>query len=464
MLSIMIIGAGYVGLVTGACFAQKGNHVVIVERSQEKINQLLQGKIPFYEPHLDEIVTQALREKTLTFVNNIQDGLKDHPSIIFLCVGTPSLPNGAADLSYVEQAALEIGQNVNHDVLVVNKSTVPVGTAHKVKNIIQSALTKRSITLEINVASNPEFLKEGDAVNDFLHPDRIVVGVDAENAAHLLHVLYKPFITPGRHFLCMNIKSAELTKYASNAMLALRISFMNQLSHLADLAGADIDQVKRGMAHDKRIGSYFLNAGVGYGGSCFPKDVAALAHMGTEYHFPMTLAQEIENVNHVQRVWFINRITTHYGPAIAQKTVGIWGLAFKPETDDIRSAPSIDVINELLAKGARVIAYDTVAEANIRAIFGDRITYASTARDVLQQADCLVILTEWKEFFTFGPSDFMELKDKTIFDGRNCFDPYTMKAAGLQYFCVGRNNSSKAISTTAHPRKHKTSQATTASL
>ena len=440
MKKIAIVGAGYVGLVTGACFAQKGNHVTIIDNNQEKIDQLLQGAIPFYEPHLDVIVKDALAKKTINFVSTIQDALTQQPEFVFSCVGTPSLPNGAADLSYVEAVAAEIGTHMQQYTIVVNKSTVPVGTTKKVQNIIASKLAERGLAISFDVASNPEFLKEGDAVSDFLMPDRVVVGVNSEQAAEALYDLYKPFLTSEKQFLVMTPPSAELTKYASNAMLATRISFMNQLAQLADKLGADIHQVKHGMAQDRRIGAHFLNAGIGYGGSCFPKDVAALVHMGMEQNYPMTLVKEVENINHVQRVWFSHRITSHYGPALATKTAGIWGLAFKPETDDVRSAPAIDIIKKLLEQGANVIVYDPVATENIKKIFGDAITYADQSQQVLQNAEFLVLLTEWAEFTRAIPSQFLQLKDKVFFDGRNCFMPEDMKTLGIIYYCIGRNN------------------------
>jgi UDPglucose 6-dehydrogenase len=440
MKKIAIIGAGYVGLVTGACFAQKGNRVTIVDNNQDKINQLLEGKIPFYEPHLDTIVKDALAKKTISFASTIQEALSQNPELVFSCVGTPSLPNGAADLSFVEAVAAEIGTHLHQHTIIVNKSTVPVGTAAKVSNIIAGKLAERNSKVTFDVVSNPEFLKEGDAVNDFLMPDRVVVGVSSLHAAETLYDLYKPFLTTEKQFLVMTPPSAELTKYASNAMLATRISFMNQLAHLADKLGADINQVKHGMAQDRRIGSHFLNAGIGYGGSCFPKDVAALVQMGVEQHYPMTLVKEVENINHVQRLWFSHRITSHYGPALATKTAGIWGLAFKPETDDIRSAPSIDVIKKLLEQGASVIVYDPVAIENIKKIFGDLITYAENSQQVLQRADFLVLLTEWEEFTKAIPSQFLQLKDKILFDARNCFTPEDMQALGISYYCIGRNS------------------------
>lgn len=439
MMTVAVVGAGYVGLVTGACFASKGFRVIIIENNHEKIDLLLAGKIPFYEPGLDTLVIEGIKNKNLVFVPTIKEGLAYQPEVVFSCVGTPSLPSGAADLSYVEQVAREIGRCANGYLLVVNKSTVPVGTARKVKSSIYEHMAQRGMAVHCDVASNPEFLKEGSAVDDFLYPDRVVVGVDSDQAATLLHKLYKPFITNESQFICMNIESAELTKYASNVMLAMRISFINQLAQLADKVGADIKEVKEGMAKDARIGPHFLNAGIGYGGSCFPKDVKALITMGNDCHFPMTLAQEIDNINTFQRVWFVNRIIAHYGPRLAGKTVGLWGLAFKPETDDIRCAPSIDVIDELLSHRARIVAYDPVAHANVAARYGGSVNFATSAHEVLATADFLVILTEWKPFLQCKPHDFAQLADKTVFDGRNCFEPSLMHAAGITYVCVGRN-------------------------
>ncbi len=461
MKNIAVIGAGYVGLVTGACFAQKGNHVTIIEINQDKIAKLLRGEVPFYEPGLDTLVANAIANKTITFVTSIAQALTDKPELIFSCVGTPSLPNGAADLSYVEAAAAEIGAAITDYTLVVNKSTVPVGTGQKVQAIIAGQLAQRGITVPFDVASNPEFLKEGDAINDFLNPDRVVVGVESPKAAQLLRELYDPFITSDEQFLCMNRPSAELTKYAANTMLATRISFMNQLAILADLMGADIDQVKRGIANDRRIGNHFLNAGIGYGGSCFPKDVKALIHMGSEYHFPMTLVKEVDNINHFQRVWFINKISTHYGPLLKDKTVGIWGLAFKPETDDIRCAPSLDLIDDLLLRESNVLVYDPVAMPNISARYGGALTYATSAQQILEESDFLVILTEWKEFLEFKPESFNLLRDKTVFDGRNCFNPSAMQQAGIRYLSVGRNH--RAVPSTL-PRSYDGTSAPTETM
>ncbi len=440
MKKIAVIGAGYVGLVTGACFAQKNHTVIIVERDNDKIISLLNGIVPFYEPGLSDYVTQGIANQQLIFVNTIAQALEYGPEIIFSCVGTPSNANGSADLSQVWAVAHEIGKKIKSYCLIVNKSTVPVGTAQKVEAIIHEECTKRNVAIPFDVASNPEFLKEGDALNDFLLPDRIVVGISSPLAQNILYQLYKPFIKHDEQFICMNRESAELTKYAANAMLATRISFINQIALLADKVGANIDDIKQGISKDKRIGAAFLNAGIGYGGSCFPKDVKALVHMGIEHQQPMTLVQEVDHVNSVQRSHFIKTIVDHYGNNLADKHAGIWGLSFKPETDDIRYAPALDVIYKLLGKGTKITAYDPIASNNVKAIINDSINYATTPEQILNSCDFLIILTEWKTFMKFLPTDFLTLKDKTIFDGRNCFNPTLMTMAGLNYFCIGKNS------------------------
>jgi len=441
---IAVIGAGYVGLVTAACLAQKNNIVTVIERDLQKITSLLNGKVPFYEPGLDHLIISAIQTKHLIFVNNITQALDDEPEVIFSCVGTPSQEDGSADLSYVWNAAIEIGQSLKNYALIINKSTVPVGTAQQVKKLIQAELDKRQSSVNFSVASNPEFLKEGDAVNDFLMPDRIIVGVDCERAQRLLTDLYYPFLSHGAPLVSMSIASAELTKYASNAMLATRISFMNQMALLADALGADINEVKKGMALDKRIGGAFLNAGIGYGGSCFPKDVKALVLMGTSTGQRMSLVEEVDRVNELQKQAFISRILKHYNNTIANKKIGIWGLAFKPETDDIRCAPAIDIINKLLSLGAHVIAYDPVAMSNMQALFKNAVTFTQTADDVLKQVDCLVVLTEWQEFLHVDFEKFTVLKDNVVFDGRNCYPPEQLAHYGITHVTMGRQHASCA--------------------
>lgn len=441
---IAIIGAGYVGLVSGACFAQKNNHVIIVENNHERINALLAGKVPFYEPGLDKLVEQGIANKTITFVDHISKALEEKPEVIFSCVGTPSQDDGSADLSYVWNVAKEIGQHITEYTLVVNKSTVPVGTAEKVKTIINQELAQRKVVVPFDVASNPEFLKEGDALSDFLEPDRIVVGTDSEIAAKIFDELYTPFVKDKKQLITMNIPSAELTKYASNAMLATRISFMNEMALLADKVGADIKQVQQGIAPDRRIGKHFLNAGIGYGGSCFPKDVKALIHTGKEQQQPMSLVKKVDDINDEMRKIFIANLFAHYNNNVDGKTFALWGLAFKPETDDIRCAPSIDVINALLAAGAKIKAYDAVASDNIKKLFGDAIEFCSNKELALSKADALIILTEWKEFKDADVTTFAKLNDKLVFDARNCYEPPVLGKAGITYKTIGRNCTSKA--------------------
>lgn len=439
MKTIVVIGAGYVGLVTGACFAKLGNTVIIVEKDQEKIQKLLNGHVPFYEPGLDEIVAQGIADKKIWFVKDIAQALIHQPEIIFSCVGTPSAADGSADLSFVWHVATEIGQHVQNYCLVVNKSTVPVGTVQHVRALIQKQLDLRQSTVTFDVASNPEFLKEGDAVNDFLQPDRVVIGVESTRAEQLLYNLYKPLLSNDDQFIVMNPPSAELTKYAANGMLATRISFMNQIARFADTIGADVEAVKKGIGSDNRIGKNFLNAGIGYGGSCFPKDVKALIHMGNQYQQPMTLMQEVDTINDQQRSFFINMVTQYYHNNLVGKKIGIWGLAFKPETDDIRCSPALDVIAQLLEHKAIIYAYDPVAMDNVKKIYGNTINFCESADHVTQQVDALIILTEWKEFLLKKPTSFSKLIDHVIFDGRNCYNPTIMQQHKLDYLCIGRN-------------------------
>lgn len=446
MNKIAVIGAGYVGLVTAVCFAQKiENFIILVEQNKKKIEALKRGKVPFYEPGLDILLKNAIEQNKIVFAASIHKALKENPKIIFSCVGTPSLPDGDVDLSAVLNVASEVGKNLESYILFINKSTVPVSTGQKVKAIISKELKSRNLNIPFNIASNPEFLKEGDALNDFLIPDRVVIGVDSDKAITILKRLYKPFITNSKQLIVMGIESAELTKYASNAMLATRISFMNQLSLLADKVGADISDIKNGISKDRRIGPSFLNAGIGYGGSCFPKDVKALVKMGEKNNLSMSLTSIVDKINEEQRFWFVDQILNYYKFNLSDKKIGIWGLAFKPETDDIRSAPAINIIKKLIEYNTNIIAYDPQANANIKDIFKDSIEFANSSQKVLNGSDFLIILTEWKEFLNYSPSDFIVLSDKTVFDGRNLFDPETMQKNGINYFCVGRNNVNKKI-------------------
>lgn len=400
---------------------------------------MLNGKIPFYESELDALVKKAIENKTLIFNSSITEALSNEPELIFSCVGTPSLENGDADLTATFEVAKEVGRHMQSYVIFINKSTVPVGTTRKVQSIIKDELLLRNKQIHFDVASNPEFLKEGCAVSDFLHPDRIVIGSNSEKANRTLQELYKSFLKRDNQYICMDIESAELTKYASNAMLALRISFMNQIALLADKLEANIDDVKKGMSLDKRIGKHFLNAGIGYGGSCFPKDVCALVSMGNKMNLQMSFIKEINSVNTKQRKLFTQRIINRFNNNLSNKTVGIWGLSFKPETDDIRNAPSIDIIQSMLKEKASIIAYDPMAMPNTSKIFGNKIKLAISAREVLRTSDFLIILTEWKKFLETQPKSFLELKDKIIFDGRNCFAPKTMHSLGIEYYSIGRN-------------------------
>jgi len=438
VVRIAVVGAGYVGLVTGTCLAQKGYHVTIVENNQNKINALLNGQVPFYEPGLDELVKENINNKRILFVSNIKEALEQKPEVIFSCVGTPPNEDGSADLSYVLQVAVEVGKSITQYCLVVNKSTVPVGSAEKVKQVISTQLADRGVSVEFDVASNPEFLKEGDALNDFLNPDRIVIGVESKRAQEILTRIYSPFITNEDQLLVMNIESSELTKYASNAMLATRISFMNELSNLAEKVGADINQIKIGMAKDRRIGPFFLNAGIGYGGSCFPKDVKALIAIGKVYGYDFALLKATDVINDEARLHFIEKIQNHFHGELQGKTIAVLGLSFKPDTDDMRFAPSITIIEALISGGARVIAYDPVAIANAKKVLPKEVVFASSSYDAVID-DAVVVLTEWNEFRQLDMVKLAKgLKERVLFDGRNIYDPQTMKDLGYTYYGVGR--------------------------
>ncbi|MBL4587978.1 UDP-glucose/GDP-mannose dehydrogenase family protein [Candidatus Babeliales bacterium] len=439
-MKIIVVGAGYLGLVTGACLAKKGHQITIVERDQKKIAALQEGRIPFYEPGLNQYVIDGIKKNFITFSQDLAQTLhKQNDEIIFSCVGTPSLPNGDADMTAVWSVMTTIGKHLMHDALVINKSTVPIGTARKTKKLLDDLIAKRTNPISINVASNPEFLREGSAIHDFMESDRVVCGIESEEAREILLKLYRPFVKKEEHILEMNFESAELTKYAANAMLATRISFINELSRLADAAHADIKHIQKGIGLDSRIGPDFLNPGVGYGGSCFPKDIDALVATGTAYKEEMSLVRQVKIINEQQKQSFIDSIFNYYGDDILHKTIGIWGLSFKPNTDDIRCAPSLDLINALIDEDIKIVAYDPAAMMHIKNLYKDKVKFVKHRQDLLPQVDALVIMTEWQEFIDTNPEDFTCIKDRLIFDGRNCFDPIELQMHNLTYFCVGRN-------------------------
>jgi len=439
-MKITVIGAGYVGLVSGACLAEMGNHVVCLDVDPRKIDMLNKGEIPIHEPGLDQVVQRNAAAGRLQFTTDIGVAVA-HGTLQFIAVGTPPDEDGSADLQYVLAAARNIGRLMTDYKLVIDKSTVPVGTADKVKAAIQSELDARGLALEFSVASNPEFLKEGAAVDDFMKPDRIVVGADDDRAINLLRAVYAPFQRNHDKLVVMDVRSAELTKYAANAMLATRISFMNELALLAESLGADIELVRQGIGSDPRIGYHFLYAGCGYGGSCFPKDVKALIRTASESGRDLKVLQAVEDANDAQKQVLVGKIVKRFGDDLAGKRFAVWGLAFKPNTDDMREASARVLIGELLARGASVTAYDPVAMNEARRVFGDepRIAYAENPDEALVGADALAIVTEWKEFRS---PDFARiattLKTPVIFDGRNLYEPRIVREAGIDYQPIGR--------------------------
>lgn len=439
-MNITIIGTGYVGLVTGTCFSEMGNEVYCVDVIEEKINSLKKGIVPIYEPGLEELIKNNYNKGNLHFTTDISEGL-NNSEICFIAVGTPMDEDGSADLQYVKQVAKEIGQTVNHDMMVVDKSTVPVGTASEVELIINKELKKRNKNYNISLISNPEFLKEGSAVNDFMRPERVIIGTDNQDVAEYMKDLYEPFTKNHERIIIMDIKSAEMTKYASNSMLANRISFMNEMANICDRVGADIDYVRKGMGSDSRIGHSFLYPGCGYGGSCFPKDVTALIKTATDEGFEPKLLKSVEEVNNAQKHYLVRKIKAVLGDDLSKYTFAIWGLAFKPETDDMREAPSIVIIKELLNAGAKINVYDPKAmEVAKNFYFKDLdINYFDDRYSVLENADAIVLITEWKEFRS---PDFDRIKNllnsNVIFDGRNQYKNSYMKKLGFKYYAVGK--------------------------
>lgn len=437
-MRIAVVGTGYVGLVSGTCLAETGVTVTCVDVDASKIQKLNQGGIPIYEPGLAELVAKNRSNERLFFTTSLREALLDADAV-FIAVGTPPDEDGSADLRYVLGVAREIGELIDDYIVVVTKSTVPVGTNLKVKQTIQAELERRAVTVDFDVASNPEFLKEGDAVNDFMRPDRVVIGVESERAGKVMERLYHAFILNNIPILFMDIPSAEMTKYAANSMLATRISFMNDIANLCELVGANVESVKKGIGSDTRIGKKFLNAGCGYGGSCFPKDVKALIRTGDDYGYSMGVLKAVEEVNERQKSVLYHKILRHYGGDIRGRHFGIWGLSFKPATDDMREAPALVLIEQLLEAGATVTAFDPVAMEECRRKIGDRITYASQMYEALKGADAMVVVTEWQEFkvpkFTYIEK---ALKEKVIFDGRNIYSPEQMQEFGYTYYGIGR--------------------------
>ena len=436
-MNIAIVGTGYVGLVSGACFAEMGIDVTCVDINPEKIKCLLNGEIPIYEPGLDDLVKRNVEAGRLHFTTDLTTCL-DNVEVVFSAVGTPPDEDGSADLQYVLEVARTFGRNIKKYTILVTKSTVPVGTAKKVKAVIEEELTKRDEQIDFEVASNPEFLKEGAAIKDFMSPDRVVVGVDSERARKLMAKLYRPFLITNFRVLFMDIPSAEMTKYAANAMLATRISFMNDIANLCDLVGANVDMVRKGIGADTRIGSKFLYPGCGYGGSCFPKDVKALARTAREYGYTMGVIEAVEAVNERQKEIVVKKLQDKLG-TLRGKTIALWGLAFKPETDDMREAPALVVIEKLLEAGASVKVYDPVAMDECRRRIGDRVVYCKDMYDVVIDADALAVLTEWKEFRIPSWSVIKRvMKQPVLVDGRNIYSKDEVIAEGFEYAAIGK--------------------------
>ena len=432
-MNIAVVGTGYVGLVTGTCLAETGNNVICVDVDENKVNKLKSGEIPIYEPHLDVFFERNLKQNRLSFTTSLEEGIKD-AELIFLALPTPPGEDGSADLSYVLGVADHLGKIIDDYKVIIDKSTVPVGTAEKVKLAVN-----KNAKVDFDVVSNPEFLREGFAVNDFMKPDRVVVGTSSEKAKRLMNELYKPFVRQGNPILFMDEKSAELTKYAANSFLATKITFMNEIANYCELIGADVDSVRKGIGTDSRIGKRFLFPGIGYGGSCFPKDVLALRKAGKDVNYDFKIVDAVLNVNHFQKLSLVDKVKHYFGNDLSNKTFALWGLAFKPETDDIREAPSLYIIDALLDLGADIIAYDPEAINNVKGLIGDKIKFAENSYDALNDVDALLIATEWSAFRNPDFDKMQQLmKSQIIFDGRNLYDLETMNSKAFFYQSVGR--------------------------
>jgi len=432
-MKICVIGTGYVGLVAGTCLAEMGNNVICVDKDVKKLAQLEKGIVPIYEPGLEELIKVNVSEKRLSFTNNLDKAVKES-LICFIAVGTPQRENGSADLTAIFNVAKDIAKAMNGYKVIVDKSTVPVGTAEKVSEII-----KNNTNFEFNVVSNPEFLKQGAAVEDFLKPDRVVIGSDSKKATEIMQEVYSPFLRTGNPIIIMDVKSAEMTKYAANSFLAVKISYANEIANICEQVGADTEMVRIGMCSDSRIGTRFLFPGVGYGGSCFPKDIKAMIKTAKDFNCEYKLLKAADETNKEQKQIFIRKILKKFGQDLSGKTFAIWGLAFKPKTNDMREAPAITVIEALISRGAKVVAFDPKATNNAKEIFGNKITYAKNAYEALKNADCMILLTEWNEF---RRPDFEKMKSlmksPIIFDGRNQYDKKRLKHHGFEYYCVGK--------------------------
>jgi UDPglucose 6-dehydrogenase len=440
-MKITVIGTGYVGLVTGTCFAEMGNTVTCIDNDITKIQRLKEGIIPIYEPGLTPMVLNNVAKGTLEFSTKLADGLQV-ADIVFIAVGTPMGEDGSADLQYVLSVSNQLGEEMNHPMVIVDKSTVPIGTADKVKAAIKSAQQKRGVNIPFWVVSNPEFLKEGAAVEDFMKPDRVVVGADSEEAIEQMRLLYAPFLHNRDRFIAMDIRSAEMTKYAANAMLATKISFMNEIANICERVGADVNQVRIGIGSDNRIGYSFIYPGAGYGGSCFPKDVKALKHIADEHGYHAKLITSVEEVNNAQKLVIAQKVIKRFGDDLTGKTFAVWGLAFKPGTDDMREAPSIYIIKELVKRGAKIQAYDPKAMDEAQHFYlkeVQNICYCNSKYETIKNADALILLTEWKEFRS---PDFEEIKENLIspiiFDGRNQYNAFKLDENGFEYYQIGK--------------------------
>lgn len=434
-MNIAVVGTGYVGLVTGTCFAETGNNVICVDIDEEKVHKMKSGRVPIYEPHLDVLFERNIKQNRLKFTTSLSEAVKD-ATIIFLALPTPPGEDGSADLSYILKVSEDLSEIIEDYKVIVDKSTVPVGTAEKVRATIAA-----KSSCEFDVVSNPEFLREGFAVDDFMKPDRVVVGSSSEKARKIMEELYRPFVRQGNPIIHMDEASAELTKYAANSFLATKISFMNEVANICERVGADVDKVRIGMGSDTRIGKRFLFPGIGYGGSCFPKDVMALAKSAKDSEYDFKILKSVMEVNKIQKTIIIPKIKEYFNTGLEGKKIAIWGLAFKPDTDDIREAPALYIIEELLALGASITAYDPEAMNNVKQLLGDKIQFSLNQYEALQDADALIISTEWSIFRT---PDFSliesALKNKVIFDGRNLYSTSKMKELGFDYFSVGRKS------------------------